>query len=227
MAVDYFSIFMRKHCSHHYEKCDIIFPGRFECLNSTMHAGHKSYCRMADIRSFFGGKAAVKAKVEPAIVVEKAVAVEAVSGAKTSATVAEQQNIENEVKPVIHNTGDLPSDVQKIITWKAGEHVPYLALVEIFEEISQTSGRLEKENLFAKLFRAVISTTPSDLDVIVYLASNEVSPVYDGKELGIGDSLLVKAVCEATGRKKDAVEEAYEKEGDLVSVLYYYFLPGI
>jgi hypothetical protein len=28
---------------------------------------------------------------------------------------------------------------------------------------------------------------------------------------GIGDSLLVKAVCEATGRKKEAVEEAYEK----------------
>ena len=183
---------------------------------------------MADIRSFFGGKAAVKAKVEPAIVVEKIVAVEAVSGAKTvpatSATVAEQQNIEDEAKPVIHNTGDLPSDVQKIITWKAGESVPYLALVEIFEEISQTSGRLEKENLFAKLFRAVISTTPSDLDVIVYLASNEVSPVYDGKELGIGDSLLVKAVCEATGRKKDAVEEAYEKEGDLVSILYSFLL---
>jgi hypothetical protein len=35
-------------------------------------------------------------------------------------------------------------------------------------------------------------------------------------ELGIGDSLLIKAVCEATGRKKDAVEEAYEREGDLV-----------
>ena len=54
-----------------------------------------------------------------------------------------------------------------------------------------------------------------DLDFIVYLASNCVSPAYDGLELGIGDSLLVKAICEATGRKKDAVEEAYEKEGDL------------
>lgn len=90
-------------------------------------------------------------------------------------------------------------------------------MVETFEEISQVGGRIEKENIFARLFRAVIATTPEDLDVIVYLASNEVFPVYDGKELGIGDSLLVKAVCEATGRKKDAVEEAYEKEGDLVS----------
>ena len=40
--------------------------------------------------------------------------------------------------------------------------------------------------------------------------------MYDGLELGIGDSLLVKAVCEATGRKREAVQEDYEKEGDLV-----------
>jgi len=31
----------------------------------------------------------------------------------------------------------------------------------------------------------------------------------------IGDSLLVKAICEATGRKRDAVEEDYKREGDL------------
>jgi DNA ligase-1 len=45
-----------------------------------------------------------------------------------------------------------------------------------------------------------------------------VAPAYEGLELGIGDSLLVKAICEATGRKKDAVEQAYEKEGDLGTV---------
>ncbi len=183
---------------------------------------------MSDIRSFFGGKVAVKAKPEPVTATETGVSIQAASGVEpvttTAVPVAVEQTLEGEPKPVIIASSDLPSDVQKIITWKAGESVPYLALVEIFEEISQTSGRLDKENLFAKLFRAVISTTPSDLDVIVYLASNEVSPVYDGKELGIGDSLLVKAVCEATGRKKDAVEEAYEKEGDLVRILSALFL---
>lgn len=94
--------------------------------------------------------------------------------------------------------------------------VPYLALVRTFDEVSQVSGRIDKENLFEKLFRAVMVTSPGDLDVLVYLASNQVSPVYDGLELGIGDSLLVKAVCEATGRKREAVQEDYEKEGDLV-----------
>lgn len=55
----------------------------------------------------------------------------------------------------------------------------------------------------------------------MYLASNSVFPAYDGLELGIGDSLLVKAVCEATGRRKDAVEEDYQKEGDLGNKLVF------
>lgn len=110
------------------------------------------------------------------------------------------------------------TDFSDIITWKAGESIPYLALVNTFEAISKISGRLEKETFFCRLFRAIISTTPSELDAIVHLASNSVGPAYEGLELGIGDSLLVKAVCEATGRKKDAVEEDYEREGDLGTV---------
>ena len=110
------------------------------------------------------------------------------------------------------------TDFDDILSWKAGESIPYLALIDTFEAISKISGRLEKESLFCKLFRAIIATTPSELDAIVHLASNSVGPAYEGLELGIGDSLLVKAVCEATGRKKDAVEEDYEKEGDLGTV---------
>lgn len=110
------------------------------------------------------------------------------------------------------------ADFDDILSWKAGESIPYLALIDTFESISKISGRLEKESLFCKLFRAIIATTPSELDAIVHLASNSVGPAYEGLELGIGDSLLVKAVCEATGRKKDAVEEDYEKEGDLGTV---------
>lgn len=173
---------------------------------------------MSDIRSFFGGKATAKV-VAPIVVAAPAVQ----NDLPKSSVAKTDTNVDSDASTNLPNTGisvsistALPADVEQIITWKRGEPVPYLALVEIFEQISKVGGRLDKENLFSRLFRAVISTTPEDLDTIVYLASNEVSPVYDGKELGIGDSLLVKAVCEATGRKKDAVEEAYEKEGDLV-----------
>jgi DNA ligase-1 len=130
---------------------------------------------------------------------------------------------------------DMPKELVDFITWKPLERIPYSAVVNTFDAISRVSGRLDKESCFTKLFRAAIHTTPaghllqpganfdiygllySDLDCLVYLASNTVFPAYDGLELGIGDSLLVKAVCEATGRKKDAVEEDYQKEGDLGS----------
>jgi DNA ligase-1 len=82
------------------------------------------------------------------------------------------------------------------ITWKHGENVPYAALVSTFESVSLVSGRLEKESLFCRLFKSVILTKPDDLHYIVYLASNSLGPAYEGLELGIGDSLLVKAICE-------------------------------
>lgn len=109
----------------------------------------------------------------------------------------------------------IPKDANKLITWTIGENVPYANIVGTFEEISKVSGRIEKENLLSNLFSAVLCSSPNELEVMVYLASNHVHPVYAGLELGVGDSILIKAICDATGRKKDAVEEAYEKEGDL------------
>ena len=64
--------------------------------------------------------------------------------------------------PVAERTGalKLPQDVEDLITWKAGESVPYLALVNTFEAISKVGGRLDKEAQFCRLFRAVMATTP-------------------------------------------------------------------
>ena len=56
----------------------------------------------------------------------------------------------------------ISKDIEELITWKKGESVPYLALVETFEAISKVGGRLEKEGLFCRLFRAVIASTPGE-----------------------------------------------------------------
>ena len=44
------------------------------------------------------------------------------------------------------------------------------------------------------------------------------APAYECVELGIGDSILQKAVVQATGTSKAAVKEKYEKVGDLGTV---------
>ena len=131
---------------------------------------------------------------------------------KVNVSMMKDKTTVNMSEATVKTTRKPPRDVEEIVSWKAGEHVPYSALVDTFDAVSKATGRLDKENLFCRLFRAVIITTPEDLDAIVYLASNSVSPAYEGLELGIGDSLLVKAVCEATGRRRDAVEEDYQRE---------------
>ena len=51
------------------------------------------------------------------------------------------------------------------------------------------------------------------------------SPDYVGVELGIGESLLIKAIVESTGRSNAVVKADLKKEGDLGLVaLVYPFL---
>lgn len=116
------------------------------------------------------------------------------------------------------SSSSIPKEVENIITWKKGDKVPYSAIVQTFDAASKVSGRLDKEHIFTNLFRAVLFTTPEDLASIVYLSGNEIEPAYEGLELGIGDSLLVKAISEATGRTNSSVQEAYKAEGDLGDV---------
>ena len=45
--------------------------------------------------------------------------------------------------------------------------------------------------------------------------STQLSPDYVGVELGIGESLLVKAIGESTGRSLAVIKSDLKKEGDL------------
>jgi DNA ligase-1 len=109
----------------------------------------------------------------------------------------------------------LPKAVQDIITWPEGAQVPYKVLADTFQRIESITGRLEITNILTTLFRAVIAATPNDLAPIVFLCCNQVAPAYENVELGIGDSLLIKAIVEATGRTRDMVKTQYEELGDL------------
>jgi DNA ligase-1 len=42
--------------------------------------------------------------------------------------------------------------------------------------------------------------TPNDLLPSVYMCLNRIAPAYEGKELGIGDMVLMKAISQTTGR---------------------------
>jgi DNA ligase-1 len=99
--------------------------------------------------------------------------------------------------------------------WKEGEPVPFLALCKLFERIESISGRLEIIELTRGFLLTVLALTPEDLATCVYLCCCKVAPPYEGKELGVGESILIKALSITTGRKESQVKKELESTEDL------------
>ncbi|KAJ7357351.1 hypothetical protein DFH08DRAFT_772082 [Mycena albidolilacea] len=103
--------------------------------------------------------------------------------------------------------------------WKTGDPVPYAALTKTFALIEATTKRLEKTALLTSFLYLVIQRSADgdskSLLQAVYLCINRLSPDYVGVELGIGESLLIKAIGESTGRSIAVVKADLKKEGDL------------
>ncbi|PPQ76335.1 hypothetical protein CVT26_008963 [Gymnopilus dilepis] len=103
--------------------------------------------------------------------------------------------------------------------WKVGQPVPYAALAKAFSLIEATTKRLEKNAILTSFLLLVIQRSAkgdyNSLLQAVYLCINRLSPDYVGIELGIGESLLIKAIGESTGRSLSLIKADLKKEGDL------------
>ena len=100
-------------------------------------------------------------------------------------------------------------------TWKQGGDVPYLFLARNFGLIEEESKRLLITEMLANQFRTVIAVSPQDLLPVVCLTTNKIAPDFENCELGIGDSIMIKAVAETCGRSVAAIKSQVETEGDL------------
>ncbi|KAI4912379.1 uncharacterized protein J4E92_010009 [Alternaria infectoria] len=99
--------------------------------------------------------------------------------------------------------------------WKPGEPVPYAALCTTFSKIEMTTKRLEILAHCSLFLRQVLRLTPSDMLPTVMLMVNKLAADYAGIELGIGESLIMKAVSESTGRNLHQIKSDQNEIGDL------------
>ena len=99
--------------------------------------------------------------------------------------------------------------------WKPGEPVPYAALCTTFSLIEMTTKRLVISSHCSLFLRQVLRLTPQDLLPTVQLMINKLAADYAGIELGIGESLIMKAIGESTGRSLQIIKADQNEIGDL------------
>lgn len=90
-----------------------------------------------------------------------------------------------------------------------------MALARTFEAIEEISSRLRMIEVLANFLRSVILLSPSDLVACVYLSLNQLAPAYEGLELGIAETSLMKIIGQTTGRTLAQVKNDAQTTGDL------------
>ena len=99
--------------------------------------------------------------------------------------------------------------------WKPGEPVPYAALCTTFSLIEMTTKRLIISAHCSLFLRQVLRLTPQHVLPTVQLMINKLAADYAGIELGIGESLIMKAIGETTGRSLQVIKADQNEIGDL------------
>ncbi len=88
----------------------------------------------------------------------------------------------------------------------------YSKLVELYEFLERTPGRLKKTEAIAGFLR---EADAGILDKVVMLVRGKVFPAYSDKEMGVAGQTMIKAISSATGfAEKDVVME-FRNTGDL------------
>jgi len=81
-----------------------------------------------------------------------------------------------------------------------------------FLELESKSGRLEMTDILAALFK---KTRPDDAPMLAYLIQGQLSPPYEGIDLGMGEKFAIEAIGASAGYTREQVEKDYRKSGDL------------
>ncbi|KAF8639488.1 hypothetical protein AX17_001394 [Amanita inopinata Kibby_2008] len=92
--------------------------------------------------------------------------------------------------------------------------IPYSFLVHAFVTLSRTRSRIQIINILTNALRTIIQHHSSSLLPSLYLLSNSLAPQYASVELGLGSSIISKAIQNISGLSSAALRRLYNSTGD-------------
>ncbi|KAF5138582.1 DNA ligase 1 [Metarhizium anisopliae] len=137
------------------------------------------------------------------------------SEAEEDADVDEKPEVAAKAREKVQTQLQSKTAQQPYPDWQPGSPVPYAALCQTFSLIEMTTKRLIIMGHCSLFLRQVMRLTPDDLLPTVLLMINKLAPDYAGIELGIGESLIMKAIGETTGRSLQIIKADQKEIGDL------------
>lgn len=103
--------------------------------------------------------------------------------------------------------------------WTSTE-APYAFLAHTLATLSQTRSRISILNTLTNALRTILHHHAPSLLPSLYLLSNSLSPSYVGIELGIGASVISKAIQQVSGLSPAALKQLYTTTGDAGDVAF-------
>lgn len=114
--------------------------------------------------------------------------------------------------PLVFPTSNCP--------WGTKLPAPYSFLSYTLCSLSSTRSRIAITNILTNTLRLIIRHDPPSLLPALYLLSNSLSPPYIPIELGLGPSIISKAIQHVSGLTPAALKRLYTRTGDAGDVAF-------
>ena len=98
--------------------------------------------------------------------------------------------------------------------WPSSTQAPYSFLAHVLCALSATRSRIAILNTLTNALRALLRYHPPSLLPSLYLLSNSLAPPYVPVELGLGPSIISKAIQHVSGVTPAALKRLYNQTGD-------------
>lgn len=98
--------------------------------------------------------------------------------------------------------------------WSSNAPVPYSFLAHTLATLSGTRSRIAKLDTLTNALRTICRQHSLSLLPALYLVSNSLSPPYSPIELGLGPSIISKAIQHVSGLSSTALKRLYNQTGD-------------